>query len=236
VIARARSSRATAWHASRRARAAALAALLAACSGGAQAGSPEAALSSFARALREGDVETAYSLTSEDYRSRVSAEQFARWIREHESEIHEVADAMEHPVGPAEAEATIELGEHERVRMVRDRGGWRIATDVVDYYSQSTPRQALRTFVRAVRNRRWDVVFRLVPEADREGMTEETLRARGEGDGREEVERLAEGIRAALDADAPIEETGDHATIAWGDRFRAQLVREDGAWRIEDPD
>lgn len=208
----------------------------AACGGGLATSSPEAALATFARALREGDVESAYALTSEGYRRRVSQAQFEQWMRESPAEIRQLADALSQPAGPAEQEAVVTVGEREEVRLVRDPDGWRVASDVVDYYGQHTPAQALRSFVRAIEHRRWDVVLRLVPEADRESMTEEALRERWEGASSEEIQRLSEGIRAALDADAPIEETGDHAVMPWGDRYRAQLVREGDTWRIEDPD
>jgi hypothetical protein len=211
-------------------------ALMLACSGGVSARTPEDALASFARALRDGDVEAAYSLTSDAYRRRVPLADFERWVRESPDEIQRVAETLSRPAGEAEEEASIEVGEHENVRLVRDPSGWRIASDVVDYYGQRTPRQALRSLVRAVRNRRWDVVLRLVPEADREGMTEAALRQRWEGENREEVERMIAGIRAALDEGAPIEEHGEHAVMPWGERYRAQLVREAGAWKVEDPD
>lgn len=214
----------------------AVAVALLACSGGISARTPEDALASFASALRSGDVETAYGLTSQAYRRRVTRAQFEAWVRSDPEEIRRVADALAHPSGPPEEEAIVEVGEHERIRLVHDPAGWRVATDVVDYYSQATPRQALRSFARAIEHRRWDVVLRLVPAADREGMTSDSMRARWEGEGREEIERLGAGIRSALDQGAPIEENGDHAVMAWGERYRAQLVREEGLWRIEDPD
>lgn len=209
---------------------------LAACGPAISTASPESALEAFARALREGDAETAYALTSEGYRRRVSREQLARWMRESPDEIRALAEALSHPAGPAEQEAVVDVGEHGPIHLVRDPGGWRVASEVVDYYAQSTPRLALRSFVRAVERRRWDVVLRLVPQSEREGMSEASLRARWEGAEREEIQRLASGLRAALEGGAPIEETGDHAVMPWGDRYRAVLVREDGAWRIEDPD
>ncbi|UJR81660.1 hypothetical protein [Sandaracinus amylolyticus] len=208
----------------------------AACGGGAATASPEESLAAFARALREGDASRAYALTSEGYRRRVREEDFARWMRESPDEIRALAEALDRPAGPAEQEATVAIEGEDPVRFVRDPSGWRVASDVVDYYGQRTPRQALRSFVRAIARRRWDVVLRLVPAADAEGMSEDTLRARWEGESREEIERLAAGLRAALDGGAPIEERGDHAVMPWGERYRAQLVREDGVWKIEDPD
>lgn len=213
-----------------------IAALCAGCAGGASARTPEEALASFASALRNGDAAGAYALTSEAYRRRVTRDRFEAWMRSDREEIERVADALASPAGPAEEEAIVEVGEHERIRLVRDAAGWRVASDVVDYYSQATPRQALRSFVRAIEHRRWDVVLRLVPAADREAMSSDSMRERWEGEGREEIERLGAGIRSALDQGAAIEENGDHAVMSWGERFRAQLLREDGLWRIEDPD
>src|SRR5687768_5385852 len=130
--------------------------------------SPEGALAAFARALREGDVENAYALTSENYRRRVPREEFERWIAENPSEIRAIVDALSQPLGPPAQEATVQVGERDEVRLVRDPDGWRVASEIVDYYGQRTPAQTLRSFVRAIEHRRWDVVLRLIPEADRE--------------------------------------------------------------------
>ncbi|MEZ4339609.1 MAG: hypothetical protein R3B82_23545 [Sandaracinaceae bacterium] len=148
--------------------------------------------------------------------------------------MQQTARALAERRGDAEQEAVVAYGDGESMRLVRESGEWRVATDVVDFYDQSTPRAALRSFVWSMERRRYDVVLQLIPEADREGMTVERMRETWEGEGREEVERLLANLRAAIDD--PIEEVGDRATMAYGDRFRVQFVREDGVWRIEDPD
>jgi hypothetical protein len=206
------------------------------CGGALPTSTPEEALAAFSRALREGDPEAAYALTSEGYRRRVSRADFGRWMQESPDEVRALGETLARPLGPAEQEATIAVEGHDPVRLLHDPEGWRVASEVVDYYGQRTPRQALRSFVRAIEHRRWDVVLRLVPRADAEGMSEESVRERWEGESREEIERLAAGLRAALAAGGEIEERGDHAVMPWGDRYRAQLVREDGRWKIEDPD
>ncbi|MEC7521586.1 MAG: hypothetical protein VYE22_17025 [Myxococcota bacterium] len=195
---------------------------------------PESTVSAFAAALREGRTDDAYGLMSDNYRRRVSLEEFRRYLTDYPAEVQQTARALSQRRGRAEEEAVVEYGEGEALRLVRESGDWRVATDVVDFYDQSTPRAALRSFVRAMERRRYDVVLALIPEADREGMTPERMREAWEGEGREEVERLLANLRAALDN--PIEEVGDRATMTYGDRFRVQFVREDGVWRIEDPD
>lgn len=211
-----------------------LALALSGCPGLDAGTTPESTLSAFSASLREGRADDAYRLMSESYRRRVSLDEFRRYFREYPAEVQQTARALSRRQGRAEQEAVVEYGEGESLRLVREHGAWRVATDVVDFYDQDTPRAALRSFVRAMERRRYDVVLSLIPEADREGMTEERMRDTWEGEGREEVERLLANLRAALDD--PIEEVGDRATMSYGERFRVQFVREDGVWRIEDPD
>jgi hypothetical protein len=203
------------------------------CGGVSAGATPEGTVAAFAAAMRDGRVQDAYALMSVSYRQRVSLEEFQRFVSEHPGEVRETARALGRH-GPAEEEALVEYGEGETVRLVREDGRWRVANDIVDFYDQSSPRAALRAFVRAMERRRYDVVLRLIPEADREGMTEERMREAWEGEGREEVERLLANLRASLDN--PIEEVGERATMPYGERFRMQFVREHGVWRIEDPD
>jgi hypothetical protein len=88
--------------------------------------------------------------------------------------------------------------------------------------------------MRAIEARRWDVLLRLLPLADREGMTEPQLRESLTGEGEEALDHLAAALRSALDAD--IEEHGDHAVLPYGERFRMELVREGDTWHVADPD
>ncbi len=213
---------------------AAVSVLAAGCSGTGVGAGPEETLAEFARALRERRFDDAWGLMDDGYRRRVTREEFRARLGESSAETAETAATPARVVGPAEQEAIVRYGAGESVRLVRDSAGWRIATPIVDFYDQSTPRAALRAFVRAMERRRYEVVLRLVPAADREGMTVERMRTAWEGDSREEIERLVATLRGALES--PIEEVGDRATMSYGERFTVQFVREDGAWKIEDPD
>jgi hypothetical protein len=204
------------------------------CGAAAPEATPEGTVSRFAGALSEGRFEEAYGLMSDAYRRRVSLEEFREHLSDNPSETRRTVRALHHRRGPAEQEAVVTYGEQQSLRLVRDSGSWRVATDVVDFYSQRTPRDALRSFVRAMERRRYDVVLRLVPEAEREHMSEERLEEAWEGEGREDIERLVANLRASLDS--PIEEAGDRATMAYGERYRVLFVREGSLWRIEDPD
>jgi len=209
-------------------------ALTASCGGAGSQASPEGTVAELAAALREQRYEDAYGMMSRDFRRRVPPAEFVRHLEDNPGEARETAEVLGHPDGPAEQTAFVTYGDSERIEMVREPDGWRIATNVADFYDQSTPRSALRAFVRAMERRRYDVVLRMVPSADLEGMSEERMREAWSGDGREEVERLLANLRASLDN--PIEQVGDRATMPYGERFTARLVSEDGVWKVEDPD
>lgn len=203
------------------------------CGAAASTATPGATLDSFAQAIRRGRYEQAYRFMSEAYRRQVDKATFVREMRANPEEARQLAEKI--------------AGSHDRVtitaqvpyddrplHLVKDGKAWHLTGNVVDFYDQSTPRAALRSFVRAMERQRYDVVLRFVPDADRQGMTVEQMRKAWQGKGREEVERLLANLRANMDN--PIEVVGDRATMPYGERFSVQFVREDGVWKIEDPD
>ncbi|MBK8169781.1 MAG: hypothetical protein IPK60_05505 [Sandaracinaceae bacterium] len=203
--------------------------------GGAQARSPERVVQAFAASLSSGDYAGAYALMSSSYRRRVTLDEFQRHLSDNPAEARAAVDALMQPEGEAEQVAVVVLADGNEVELRNDGGEWRVATNVVDFYDQSTPRAALRSFIRAMERERYDVVVRFVPNADREGMSPEAMRAAWSGDGREEITRLLTSLRSAMSN--PIEEVGDRATMRYGDaQATVQFVREGGLWKIEDPD
>jgi hypothetical protein len=200
---------------------------------GTGASTPGGALTRFSQAIQQERYDAAYAMLSDDYRNRVSRQEFERHLRENPAEAQRLAARLGDVDGPIEITARVDHDDGE-LHLVRQGNSWHIRGNVVDFYDQSTPRAAIRSFVRAMENRRYDVVMRFVPKADREGMTIDGMRQAWEGEGREEIERLLANLRANLHN--PIEVVGDRATMAYGERFSMQLVREDGVWKVEDPD
>lgn len=205
-----------------------------ACGGAATEKTPETTVIEFAQALDARDYDRAYGLMSRDYQRRVSLEQFRRLVEENPDEAMDTARALIQVRAPAQQQAVVRYGDSEELRLVREGELWLLDTDLTNYYDQSTPRAALETFVRAMERQRYDVVIRLVPNADREGITIERMMEAWSGDGREQVERMLSNLRASLGN--PIEIVGDHATMAYGERLRVQFVREDDLWKVEDPE
>ena len=198
---------------------------------------PELAVIDFARALNQGNFDEAYARMSQDYRQRVPFEQFKRQLTENPQETAALSHALSHVQPGTVEEATIRYDDDAELTLRREgqneQASWFLSTPLVDFYDQSTPRAALRAFVRALERRRYDVIIRLIPTADKEGITSDRLEQAWSGDGRAELERLVHNLREHLDD--PIEISGDRATMTYGDQSRAQLVRENGLWKVEDP-
>ncbi len=144
---------------------------LSGCSGGAivqQA--PSDTLRSYAQALEQGRVDDAYRLLSEEARRSMSLEAFRRAVRENPQEVAEIARSLARPTADPVVTATVSLPSGEELLLVYEGGKWRIDAAAVDLYGQATPRQALVGFLRAFDRKRYDVVLRYVPDAEKEGM------------------------------------------------------------------
>jgi hypothetical protein len=195
---------------------------------------PEATVMAFARALNRAKLEDAYALMSRDYKKRVSFAQFKRQLEGNAQETLEVSNALSHVRGHAEQRATLVYADDQELELRREGEQWLITTPVVDFYDRSTPRSALRSFVRALEHKRYDVVMGLIPKADQEGITTDRMEQAWSGEQREEIERMLNNLRQHLQD--PIEVVGNHATMPYGDHLRVQFTHEADGWKIEDPE
>jgi hypothetical protein len=195
---------------------------------------PEAAVAAYAEAVKAGKYDRAYGMMSLAFRRRYEQKDFVRMLQEHAAELPAAMQQLQTKATQVEVEAKVELGESESMKLVMESGQWKIASDPVDFYSQRTPAEALRSFVRALERRRYDIVLRFVPSKWADAMTVEKLRKEWEGDKKDEVGNLIKNLKANLNA--PIHQAGDSATMPYGEKWEVRFVREDGVWKIEDPD
>ena len=223
-----------------------LAGALVGCGGGAIERMPGDTLRAYASALEEGRTEDAYALLSRDARRHVPLEAFRRSIAAGRDDALELASSIERPAIPAAITASLALPNGDRLELVLEDGQWKITAAAVDWYSQATPRRAVETFLRALEKKRWDVLIRLVPDGEREGLpvgaedehaapalTPERLKEAWEGPQAQEMALVAKALRAALPT-AAIEEQGDVASLAYGPGATVSFVRENGVWKIRD--
>jgi len=210
------------------------------CSGGVQQG-PSGVLQSYARAIRERRIEEAYSMLSTEARRSLSVEAFRRMVLENPADAEELARSLARPSTDPILTATVTTAQGDELVLVYEHGAWRIDGESVDFYGQATPRQAIRSFLRAFERKRFDILMRFVPDTKKiaderyPALDEARLRESWEGPQREEMERISQGIKAAL-PQAAVEESNDRASMSYGTSGTVQLIREHGAWKIEDFD
>ncbi|MDI3283015.1 hypothetical protein [Polyangium sp. 15x6] len=132
---------------------------------------PSDTLRAYARALEEGHVDEAYRLLSDDAKRSMSLEAFRRAVKESPDEVIEIARAVSRPASDPLVTATVSLPNGDELLLVYEDGKWRIDAAAIDLYSQATPRQALAGFLRAFERKRYDVILRYVPDAEKEGIT-----------------------------------------------------------------
>ncbi|MCC6552164.1 MAG: hypothetical protein IT372_03965 [Polyangiaceae bacterium] len=131
---------------------------------------PSDTLRAYARALQDGRVDDAYRLLSDEAKRSMSLEAFRRAVKENPDDALEIARAIARPATDPVVTATVTVPNGEELLLVYEGGKWRIDAAAVDLYGQATPRQALVGFLRAFDRRRYDVIMRYVPDAEKEGL------------------------------------------------------------------
>lgn len=195
---------------------------------------PIQTLDTYGRALKNHDFGAAYDLMSSSFRGKVSRDDYVRMMRDNPREVDETAERLRGKPGSLEVSAEFEYGLGDTMRLVQEGGRWKISTNPLGFYDQSSPKAALRSFIRAYRLERWDVMLRFVPNAYREKMDAAKMKAQFTGPSREQMENLVNTLEANVDE--PIVERGNDARMSYGDRFTVQFVKEDSAWKLKDLD
>ncbi len=210
---------------------------------------PSDTLRAYAAALEDGRADDAYRLLSNEAKRSISLEAYRRMVKENPEDVKDIALALKRPGSDPVVTATVNAPGGNKLELVYEDGRWMIDGTGVDRYGQSTPRQALMGFLLAYERKRYDVLLRYAPAAEREGrdeqmwggaeskssgaLTQAVLKQAWEGEQKEEVSRKMQAIRSALPT-AKIEQTEDRAAMTYGAGGTVLLKREDGLWRIEE--
>jgi hypothetical protein len=177
------------------------------------------------KAVRRGDREQIDAGVLPATRSRIDYEQLL-------ADQEAWSSRLSRPTG-ARPEALIFLANDDVVEVIWTDEGWRFASDPTVHYGQSTPREALRSLVRASREGRWDVMLNLAPRRYRMGLSAEDLAAAWTEGPQAQVlqearDRLAERLSGTIRADS------HQAILDLGDGDFARLEREKDRWVVVD--
>jgi len=197
-------------------------------------GGPSGTLDRYGHALAGHDFAAAYDLMSQSFRNKISRDEYVRMMRDNAREVDETADRLRGKHGSLEVTAEFEYGLGDQMRLVQEGGQWRIATNPLAFYDQTTPKAALRSFIRAYRLERWDVMLRFVPKAYRERMDAQKMKAQFTGTSKDDMERLMQSLEA--NTDETIDERGDSARMEYGEKYEVKFIKEDGLWKLKDLD
>lgn len=195
---------------------------------------PTGTLDRYGRALKNHDFAGAYELMSSSFRGKVSREDYIRMMRDNAREVDETAERLTGKRGSLEVSAEFEYGLGDQMRLVQEDGHWKISSNPMAFYDQSSPKAALRSFLRAYRLGRWDIMLRFVPNTYREKMDAKKMEAQFSGPSKDAMETLMNSIEANVDE--PIIEHGNEARMSYGDRFEVKFLKEEGAWKLKDLD
>lgn len=143
-----------------------------------------------------------------------------------------VADRLRRP-REIHPEATVLVTRDLSADIVWTAEGWRFAEDPSDAYAQRTPEQALRAFVWATKNARWDVVLKLAPRRYRIGLSEQDLAAAWT-EGEQAATLRAARDRIAAHLGEPVPHDDHEAKLDLGGSHAVRLEREGEVWVIVD--
>ncbi len=211
---------------------AALAAALWSCGGGTHA--IEKDIASIREQLEQGKFEEAWEALSKDQRESISAADLAMALEADPEGVAALVallgEAVENPT--VEYRARLVLDDGTEILLLLGDGGWTIETPVTTFYGQTTPGEALASFVEAYEAKRWDVLARLMPPQYQTGDDAAILEKDwSESPGKETMDRIVKVLEAHLGDEIVVQ--GNQASLMYPDGH-ATLVREAGLWTILD--
>lgn len=202
-----------------------LALSLVACASVGQAPPAQRGVSALVTALRADDPHQAYALLSRDTRKRVSFEEFALQWKATSVERAWEADRLDAALRAdpdVDERARVTYPDGRTVGLEREGARWRLEDALVSRVRARQPRDAIKMFAQAMRQRDLEGVLRTLTLRRREGLA-----------------RQIEGFLAGIDrkVDGKLETGTDRAVLRWDEKglqFRIVLRREDDEWRIDD--
>lgn len=191
---------------------------------------PHDTVKAYVLAIKHDDIDRAYSLLSGSLKQQSSRGQFALNVKQAGKKNRQALELLLQNPDRIEITAKVDLGYGEILVLRKEREGWRIVSDPFSFYEQKTPREALRSFIRALERKRYEVIIRFAPRKWRRRMDIEDLKDLYEGENAKKTKILISKLKKSQDNH--IEISGDKAVMLYGDNQQVSFVREEGVWKI----
>lgn len=130
---------------------------------------------------------------------------------------------------PRSSGGALQSARSEEISLQKKSGApWEISGGVLDFYQFNTPRQTLEAFLLAIENKRFEIMYQLMPSDDKAAIPrEEFIQNASENF----AELLAAAIRLRAHMNEPIRITGDTALLFYPSGG-AELVFELDHWCV----
>ena len=212
----------------------------------------------YVEAAATGDVETCYSLLSEEAQRGCDRACLSSILERQRSEFRAARDELRASLRDktpsrsvvAAHGATVQLRDGSQLHLAQapqpvsnrlsgneSAEPYLFTQNPLQFYPQDTPERTLQSFLLALDRRRWDVLVSFLPRslaqpAQGTPYTAEQVQKRFEGPAAADIKRQLTNLRAHLGDAIQILPNGTEATLNVGENREARLVFEDGAWRV----
>jgi hypothetical protein len=186
--------------------------------------------------LREGRLGELHAELSRSQAEAVTAGELVSALEDDPELVEELLAMIDRALDDPDVEyrARLTLDDGEEIVLSLVEGTWVFETPVTVFYGQSTPREALTSFVEAYQAGRWDVLATLVPASYQTG-DDETVLAESwtDPERKQRVDRLVKVLATHLDDEIVVQ--GNKAVLTYPEG-QVTLLREGGEWVVLDLD
>lgn len=181
--------------------------------------SPETAVESYVQALKIEDAKALREMMTNESRESMSEQEIESILKADKKELTERAQALASDETSVERSSRLFLKNGRQVRLLWQRGGFRLDDAAALPVRPHSPVQVLALLEAAVESKNFELFLSLLSES-----------------AQEELKATFSALQMSLSgrAAAIIETRGNVAVIELPDGLLIELVKEQGAWRIEE--
>ncbi len=203
---------------------------------GSRKSSLEKEISELEAKLKNKDCQGLYGHLSAQRQEAVPQDAFVKVCQERRGELDALLAAMvalkkSKKKPGVDYRAVVTLKDGSTLVMVYEKDGWKIDSDLITFYPQSTPQEAVASFIKAFEAQRWDVLTQFMPSKYTSEDDAKILEKHwSDPAARADMEQLLMVLKDHLKEEMKVE--GNRATMEFAPQHRVELLKERGVWVI----